>query len=120
MTKKDIIHRENFDFFSPEAAKKRSDDSGIDCSYEAQKAIYEAQGLEVNPEKPGNVCRAQQSMGEEHNIVNLVDHLVKHGVGVETPVPIHTDLESYIDFHTAMNQVRQAEMDFLQLPADVS
>ena len=107
----------NPDFFSAGERDRRSQESGIDCSYEAQKKIYESQGLKVSD--GFNVCRAQQSMGDDHNIVNLVDRLVRNGQGVEMPVPISDAFVQGIDYHTAMNQIRQADADFMQLPAEV-
>lgn len=62
---------------------------------------------------------AQQSSGDEHDIVNLVDKLVNYGVGVQMPVPISDDFVAGEDFHDAMNRVARARDEFLQLPAHV-
>ena len=48
-----------------------------------------------------------------------MDKLVNYGVGIEPPVPLSGDFAAGIDYHTAMNQVKRAEREFMELPAHV-
>lgn len=62
----------------------------------------------------------QQQFKEEADINTIVDRFMKSGV-LPTPVnmPQYMDAEGIFDFQTAMNYVRQADLNFMRMDAKI-
>ena len=73
-------------------------------------------GIAFDPEKD----MTQQQYAEEVDINTIVK---RFGLTGQLPqnlqMPVSGDFTDAVDFHTAMNVVRQAEEEFLRVPADV-
>lgn len=68
----------------------------------------------------GTVTMTQQSLSDETDINNIVR---KFGLTGELPddfrAPQYGDFSDVTDFQTAMNAVREAQVSFMEMPADL-
>lgn len=64
--------------------------------------------------------RTQQHFKEQCDINRIVKTYAKTGLVPGNPrIPLQEDFHGIIDFHTAMNAVRQGEEAFMELPAEL-
>ena len=80
--------------------------------------------FDLRSQENGLVCPelslTQQSFAEEADINTIVDRFMKSGVLPNPAVmPQYIDYEGVFDFQSAMNVVRQADENFMRLPARV-
>lgn len=68
----------------------------------------------------GGESKVKQADADRHEINSIVRKYIAHGVA--PPLggkPTYGDFSSAVDFHTAMNRVRDAEAVFADLPSEV-
>lgn len=64
--------------------------------------------------------RTQQHFKDQCDINRIVKTYAKTGLVPGNPrIPLEEDFHGIIDFHTAMNAVRQGEEAFMELPAEL-
>lgn len=68
----------------------------------------------------GGESRTRQSSADEMEINNIIRRYIRTGTAPVTgATPTYGDFSSALSYHEALSRVRQAQADFMELPAEV-